>query len=299
MRSKRVSVGISAYNEEKNIKNVLRDILSQNQNGWKLKEILVYCDGCTDKTAENVMKIKNRHIKLVNDGRRAGKTKRVGQIFHEFDGDYIVMFDADIRLSGRNIINNLMDAFDKNPNIRLVGGNSIPFFPKTFFEKANYSTFMVFYQSRTTLHCGQNIFGCTGHCLALRRDLAREIKFPKIMNEDVYIYLFNKSMGYDFYHVHKAVVYYKLPTKLSDYLKQIFRSNPEAVHQNFERYFDKLVSEEYRRPFKFYAAAIFKVFLEDPLPTMYIIIINIIAQPFYAFITKRYKVAWPTAQSTK
>ena len=49
-----ISVGIMAFNEEKNIGRLLKAILSQKLNQIKITEIIVVSDGSTDKTDEIV-----------------------------------------------------------------------------------------------------------------------------------------------------------------------------------------------------------------------------------------------------
>ena len=49
-----VSIGIMAYNEEKNIGNLLKTLLKQNLSF--VKEIIVVNSGSTDKTAKIVKK---------------------------------------------------------------------------------------------------------------------------------------------------------------------------------------------------------------------------------------------------
>lgn len=295
----KISVGISAYNEEKNIQNILSDIFSQKQKNWNLEEVIVYCDGCSDNTYGKVKELKSKKIKVFNGEKRKGKPYRLGQIFKQSKGDFIVIFDGDIALGGKNVIDDLIRPMLSDSKVFLVGGNTRPLLPKTFFEKAVYSTFLVFEKSRYELRGGNNLFGCTGACMVLRKEFAKKINFPEIINEDDFIYFSCIKNRYKFIHVRKAKIYYKLPNKLSDYLRQIFRSNPEAIYINFKKYFGEMVEKEYKRPLGFYAKNIFKVFIKHPLPVAYIIFINIISRPFFPVVSRGYKWSWHTASSTK
>ena len=58
-----VTVALSAYNEEKNIKSFLESVLSQREESYVLKEIWVYSDVSTDKTVEIAKSIKSTKIK--------------------------------------------------------------------------------------------------------------------------------------------------------------------------------------------------------------------------------------------
>lgn len=299
MKKISVTVGIAAHNEEKNIKNILRGILGQRQTNWILEKVFVASDGSTDHTVQNAKSIKSAKIKVIESRERLGKVGVEQIIFDSFASEILVMLDADVKLEDNLVITKLVEKLFSDEKVMLVGGNTRPFAPKTFFEKAVYSTFQVFDDSRGFVKNGNNIFGCNGGCLAIKAKLAKQIEFPNLINEDDYIYFSCIAKGYKFRYVQEAVVYYKLPNNLKDYLRQIFRSNPEAVSQNISKYFGKIVDEEYYRPFFFYFRSIMRAFLANPLGTVYITFINILTKPFFPFISKKYKLSWHTAISTK
>ena len=294
-----VTIGIPAHNEGNNIKKVLSSILDQQQEGWKLETIAVYCDGCTDKTAENARSVTKRQITVIDDGKRLGKTTRLQQMFNALSSDILLMLDADIKLYNKQVITHLVEAFAKDEKVMLVGGNSRPFSPRTFFENAVYSTFQVFYRSRRHFKHGNNVFGCTGSILAIRKTFSDQIIFPNIINEDAYLYMACISNKYKFRYVDKAIVEYKLPNNISDYVKQVFRSEPISVVYELEKYFGKRAEREFHRPIRFYVSAVLSVFFTNPLGVISIIVINLLCRPLIPFILKNYKLEWFTAHSTK
>lgn len=298
-RNPTVTIGIPAYNEEANIGFLLHDILKQNRGNFIFEKIIIYSDGSTDKTVAISNNIKNKLIKIINAHERHGKVFGLKKIFQELKSDILVIFDADIRLKNKRVIEKLIKPFYEDSNVALVGGSSKPYLPKTFFEKAVYSTFLVFYETRNQIKGGHNIFGCTGHILGMRKEFTKEIRFPKIINEDDFLYFSCISKGYIFRHVKEAEVFYKLPANLSDYLRQVFRSDPEAVSQNFTKYFGDLVRKEYHRGFLFYAKNVFKVFKKNPIGVAYISIVNLFCKPLFPIISRQYKLNWYTAKSTK
>lgn len=300
MKRPTVSVGIAAYNEEKNIKSLISQILGQSEKEWKLKEILIFSDGSTDRTVKEAKKTKSNRLFVFEDKKRRGKSYRINQIFKEARGDFIVLFDADIKLKNKDTINSMVKEFTKDKDLTLVGGNSRPFPPVTFFEKAVYSTFYVFEESREKIKNGNNIFGCTGSCLTLRSKFAKSIKIPEgIMNDDDYIYFSCIKNKGKFKYVDSVVVYYKLPTNIKDYIKQSFRSNPEAVAINLQRKFGSMVVQEYKRSLGFYFSSIAKTFVRFPLETAFISLLNLFVKPLSGFAAKRYRIEWFTAVSTK
>lgn len=294
-----ITVGICAYNEENNIRKILDDVETQDQNGWELVEVLVYCDGCTDKTIQEAKTSTVSQLRILGDNDRKGKTYRISQICKRFKGNILIMLDADVRLRDNNVFNKLVKELVQHKTVMIAGGNTRPYTPKTFFEKAVYSTFAVFDESRNKIKDGNNIFGCTGGLMAVKRSLAKKISFADVVNDDDFFYFYCLTQGYNFKYVKNAVAYYKLPTNLKDYLRQNFRSNPNAVTSVITKYFGSIVETEYRRPKRLYFLFVIKEFFKNPTGVVYITLINLACKPFYQHLSSAYKLNWFTAQSTK
>jgi len=293
-----VTVGISAFNEGKNIRKIVNQILMQNENGWRLREVIVMSDGSSDNTVSEVQKINDERVKIFEDHKRFGKSYRINQILKKSKGEITVLFDGDIKIGNEAVISSLVEKF-REENVMVVGGNTKPFTPKTFFEKAVYSTFLVFEDSRMRIKNGNNIFGCTGGCMAIRKRFAKQIEIPSVINDDDFIYFSCIKAGFEFRHASDAEAYYKLPKTLKDYLKQVFRSDPHAVSQNFTQYFGNLVKDEYKRPLPFYMHSILKSFIKNPIGVTYMIFVNVVCVPLFPVVSKRYKLDWFRSISTK
>jgi len=71
----KITIGIPAYNEEKNIGNLLNDILNQKLEHNILEKILVISDNSTDKTDEIVSSFMKRYdnIQLIRIEKRREK----------------------------------------------------------------------------------------------------------------------------------------------------------------------------------------------------------------------------------
>lgn len=294
----RVSIGIAAHNEEQGITQVIGDLLHQDQSAWMLENIHIYCDGCSDTTADKARSVKNSKIVVHDDGLRKGKTLRWNQFFHEkTKADILCMLDADIIMSNKDIITQLIEPF-VDQRVAVVGGNSRPVSGGTFFENAVMSTFKVFDQSRALYKGGHNIFAATGSIMAIRSSYAQKLSLPKIINEDAYVYLSCIRDGYLFRYANNAVINYYLPTNLTDYLRQVFRSESRAVAIELRPYFGQLVDEELNRDVLSYTLSVFKVFLSQPVEVLYISFINLLCLPLFSLISSRYKLEWFTAKST-
>lgn len=292
-----VTVGICALNEEKTIKRVIEQVLLQRESGWRLKEIRVYSDGSTDATVKQAQSVGDSRVTVLASSVRTGKTSRLQQLFDEAEGDLIVMFDADISIRGVEVISTLIEAFH-DKQVALVGGNSRPFMPRSFFEKAVYSTFRIFYASRLHVRGGNSIFGATGSIMAGRTSFLRSFRFPAIVNEDAYIYMTCISQGMKFRYIDAAVIEYKLPKHTRDYIKQVIRSEPGSVSLELEKYFGDAVRKEFARPFGFYVKAIITECIRNPLGISYIIFLNIVCRLIAPLALKNYKLEWFTAHST-
>ncbi|MCK4435687.1 glycosyltransferase, partial [Candidatus Bathyarchaeota archaeon] len=80
----RVLVGICAYNEEHNIRELFENLLTE-QNMPSNSRILVVCSGCTDGTpqiAEEFCKSDAR-IELIIENIRKGKANALNKIFEK------------------------------------------------------------------------------------------------------------------------------------------------------------------------------------------------------------------------
>ncbi len=298
-RIPRITIGIAAHNEANGIGRVLRGILDQQVNGWTLDRIHVYCDGCTDKTASIARSIRSSNIVVHDDGQQLGKTARLQQMFASLKTEYLIMFDGDISFASNKVITQLLEPFLKNSRVMLVGGNSTPEAPKSFFQKAVYSTFRVFYHSRILLGGGHNIFGATGSILAIRKQFSDTVTFPRIVNEDAYLYLDCLAKGFVFRYVDNAMIHYTLPNTVTDYIKQVFRSEPVSLEAELTPYFGEAVKNQTSRPFVFYLKSILQEFFVNPIGVVFMTILNILARPLAPFVIRNYKLSWFTATSTK
>jgi len=296
----KISIGISALNEEKTIGKVLDSVLAQIEDGWIFGEILVYSDGSKDKTVIEARKRDKKLVKVKEFRERKGKPFRCNQMLKAFKGDILIIFDADIKIVGRNVITNLVDKFRNGRDVMLVGGNSRVYPPKSFFDKAVQTSYYVYFKSREKLRDGNNAFACTGACLALRKEFAKKIVIPGwVISEDVFFYFSCLKMGYKFRYSPNAKVLYKAAGDLKDFMRQMFRSSPEAVNIHYKMHFGDLVTREYFRPKLFYIKCVLEIFFKNPVGTLYMMILKILAKPFYFFFSRNYKLSWYTADSTK
>ncbi|MFH1787891.1 MAG: glycosyltransferase [Candidatus Altiarchaeota archaeon] len=120
------SIGICAYNEEENIRQLLDALRSQKLTRHTIKEIYVVSSGSTDKTDEIVREYekKDPRIRLLVQKTRKGKSSAINLFLRHATGEIIVLESADT-LPQEETIQNLLDPFD-DASVGMVGGRPIP-----------------------------------------------------------------------------------------------------------------------------------------------------------------------------
>jgi len=90
-----LSFVLPAYNEEKNIRNVIHDALKTLPQYTNKFEILVVDDGSKDKTVEIVNSIINDSLKIIKHSKKIGSGAAIWKGFLSARYDYIFYTDAD------------------------------------------------------------------------------------------------------------------------------------------------------------------------------------------------------------
>lgn len=165
----RLTYLITAYNEDKNIRAKLEQVLSLDYPQDKL-EVIVASDGSTDGTDAIVRQFAGRGVRLVRVEGRVGKTETQNRAVREATGEIIVFSDATTLYEPaalRNIVRNYADASVgavsgryeyRNPTGAPIGFGSILFW--------RYENFIKVLQTRI-----RTITGCCGCIYSVRREL--------------------------------------------------------------------------------------------------------------------------------
>ncbi len=130
-----VSIGVMAYNEERNISYLLDALLNQKTKKINIEEIIIISSGSIDKTnnlVKNVSK-KNKKIKLIIEKERTGKSHAINLFLKKAKNTVLVLESADT-IPNRNTIENLCLPL-LNKRIGMIGGKSIPKNRSYFFKK--------------------------------------------------------------------------------------------------------------------------------------------------------------------
>jgi peptidoglycan/xylan/chitin deacetylase (PgdA/CDA1 family)/glycosyltransferase involved in cell wall biosynthesis len=242
-----VSVGIPAHNEARNIAHLLRAV--QRQTGpFRLAQIIVACDACTDDTAAiaHGFAQDDPRITVIEDDQRRGKSGRLNQIFERNRSDFVFCFDGDSSPADNTVIAKMLAAF--GPDVAAVSGNIQPTRAGNLVELAYNGSYSLWYEIRRTYNDGDNPHNVAGAATAFRKSFADGLRFPPTNISDVgYLYVALKRQGKRFAFVDDAVVWFAPVGTWADFRKQTRRNFNEAqllvndfgpdVLADLERYF--------------------------------------------------------------
>jgi len=285
------SLGVFAYNEEKNIGKLLEAILNQKLNQVEIEEIFVVGDGCTDRTipiADSFAK-KDKRIKVIDKKKREGKVSIVNLFLKEAKNDILVMESGDT-IPAKDTVENLVKPFS-NPKVGMTGVRPVPV--------DNPKTFMGF-----TAHLLWELH----HQISFKNPKMGEmVAFRKVFNEipptavdEAYIEGLLKNRGYQIVYQPEAIVYNKGAENISDFLRQRRRITWGHLHLKKETGY--------------------QVSTTNPFKTFFLILKNFKFSPRYLFFTpaaifleglgrflgwwdykikKKNHIIWEVAKSTK
>jgi cellulose synthase/poly-beta-1,6-N-acetylglucosamine synthase-like glycosyltransferase len=119
------SIGVMAYNEERNVGNLLRGLCSQDLETVEIGEVVVVASGCTDDT-ECVVEGEiacDARIRLLVQERREGKMSAINLFLQDARYEVVVIINADV-LPAEDCIECLVSPF-ADPTVGITGGRPV------------------------------------------------------------------------------------------------------------------------------------------------------------------------------
>lgn len=262
-----VSIGISAYNEENNILQLISALKNQDQKRIRIDEILIYSDGSTDRTPQILKSLKDPKIKLEIGTSRIGQQMRQNQLLQNYQGDVSVIFEGDILPYNKETIENLVAPFitDKSGKLGMVVGKPEIVKPINFLETVLFYGYQMKYKMFADWKGGDNLYSCGGHSMkALSRVFTSQLRWPEDVPEDAYIYLRLKELGLKLHREDNARAYMKNVANFKDRFKQVkkFLGGKKALARHFPKDF---LRSEYNLPKSLLAKHLILAFLKNPL----------------------------------
>ncbi len=207
-----VSVGVMAYNEEKNIARCLEALQNQELESCEIGEILVVSSGSTDRTNEIVHEFHQRdpRIKLIIQKERKGKAAAINEFLRFAKGDICIIESADTVAHPRAVENLVKPFF--NSRIGMTGAHPIPTNSKKNFIGFCVNKLWRLHHLMALEHpkCGEMI---------AFRNLISKIPSYTAVDEAAIEAIFREN-GFDIAYAPDAIVYNKGPETLRDFLKQ-------------------------------------------------------------------------------
>jgi glycosyltransferase involved in cell wall biosynthesis len=215
---RRVTVGIPAYNEERNIASLLQSLESQRS---LISEVIV-SDDSSDRTpgiVSDYAKRSSLSITLFHHDERRGAAAAWNEIFQRAAGDSIVLYDADT-VPHPSCTEQLASRVSKDTV--LCASNSQPVQAAGIAGRAS-----VFISNwlRSVRLSGLSQYTVMGRALAIDAAVAKEIKVPADMIAiDLYLQCRVLEMGRGVAYNDDAVVYFKPANSMRDLASQVVRA---------------------------------------------------------------------------
>ena len=206
------STGIMAHNEENNIGQLLKAVVSQRTEVASLTEIIVVASGCTDKTESIVREWTTRdsRISLVVQQRREGKASAVNHFLAKAREKIVVLCSADL-LPEPDAIEQVVAPF-ADPEIGMTTARPLPVNdPATFMGFAAHMLW--------GLHHRINLNGFKAGELVAFRKIFERIPYRTAVDEASCEPII-RGQGYGVRYVSSAIVRNKGPETVKDFLAQ-------------------------------------------------------------------------------
>ena len=294
MKKTTVTIGIPAYQSESNIAQLLNSLVKQKQIGIKIENILVYADGCTDKTIVNARSVKSKIIQVMASGKNKGYAFALQSLINKSKSDVFVGLNDDIKIISSSVIENLVKPFT-DKKVGIVGGNIKALTPKTFIGRCIYASYLVFEPMRYGINRGHTDLTCDGKIFALSRGFAKTLNLKKtqVGNVDIYLYYENLKQGRVYKFAKKAEIWFRLPETIDDFQSQEVRAR--VSRKLMQSKFKKFFASSHKLPKMEYLKSAIRVFKKYPLET---IAFKLVINNLSAISKKSYK-KWDLALTTK
>ena len=124
------SIGVMAYNEERNIGRLLEALRHQKTVSARIDQIIVVASGCTDRTEAIVRQAAqvDSRVRLIRQTRREGKARAINlflQAANEKGADLCVLQSGDT-LPEDGTLEALLQPFAADPTVGMTGAHVIP-----------------------------------------------------------------------------------------------------------------------------------------------------------------------------
>ena len=206
------SIGVMAYNEEKNIAKILTALLEQKLHRVSVEEIVVVSSGSTDRTTDIVVDMcdVNPKLQLITETERHGKASAINLFIERAKSELMIIISADT-IPANDTVEKLITPF-QNEKIGMTGGRPVPVNQTdTFMGFASYLLWKLHH--RMAKHTPK-----LGEMVAFRR-MFTQIP-PDTAVDEASIEALITQAGLSCLYVSDALIWNKGPETLKDFIKQ-------------------------------------------------------------------------------
>lgn len=290
-----ITIGIPVYNEEANIKLLLKALLSQKLINVELKEIIITSDGSNDQTVPLARSIPDPRVIVFNNPDRKGASIRQNEIIENTHGDILVMLNGDAMPADDNFIEEIVAPLLKDSTVGLVAADTIAVPPQTFIENILGQAHELKKHMYRQINSGNSSHMCTGLARAFSRQLYSQMHWESDLPEDAFSYLICIKLGFKFYYARNARILFRVPATLEDYIKQSqrFAGGKEKMMKYFTNGF---AEREYHIPLKVWIKSSLLFIPSHPISVLGFFL-NIYIRLFKPKIV--YQSKWKISETTK
>lgn len=219
-----VSMVVSAYNEERYIKEKIENFLSLDYPEGKV-ELLIGSDGSTDRTASLISSFSNERVKFFEFPIRRGKISVLNDIVKEVKGEIIVFSDADT-MYDKDAVKNLVRYFGDEEVGGVCGRLALSQTSHSLSEEGLYWKYENFIKEKES-EIG-TIVGINGQIFAVRKGLFEPLP-ENIITEDQVLGMKIVGRGYRILFDREAIAREDIGT-----LKEEFERRVRISAGNFQ-----------------------------------------------------------------
>ena len=264
-----ITIGIPAYNEQQNIKELLLSLFNQKLGENILKEIIVYSDVSTDRTHEIVEKLGKKYpfIKLIKGRTRKGKYALMNEMFVDCKTDVLIVMDADIAMVGDKFIQTLAMKLCEDKNAQMVSARNIFIRQNGFMANLIYTYFSMWDSLLLTMPGVDAGMQFSGTVTAFRGSYARSLRIPNnVHNKHMFLYLAAKKVS-GFRFCLQAEVLQLVPVTV-DEVKTLLVRDIVKPDEELDKMFGKdVIAQTQFVPRKAKLGVVLKSFVINPLYT--------------------------------
>jgi cellulose synthase/poly-beta-1,6-N-acetylglucosamine synthase-like glycosyltransferase len=269
----RVSILISAYNEEKVIRHRVENIAAQDYDLTKV-EVIIGSDNSSDATNDILSKLAKEYswLKVSLFDRRRGKASILNDLAKSAANEILVFTDANTRFE-RSALRTLLQGFGDEDIGGICGRLILQETDENRFESIEerkyweYETFI----KKSEGICGI-LIGANGGIFAVRKSLFEELP-PDAITDDLYTTLSVLMKGYKFTYENGALAFEDITSDITTE----FRRKVRFAATNFQTLFyfwRLLLNRNLLLSFAFWSHKILRWFY--PFILMSILIVNIL-----------------------